>query len=91
MSRVYVAILQVAIANAQTLEEVERLNSLLQSGQIPGREQLKAAIGTTLPRPHALLWVGHVQNSHTVVLIIKMQLLVIFYFNNKFFLVEVKQ
>ncbi|KAK2194091.1 hypothetical protein NP493_2g03045 [Ridgeia piscesae] len=36
--------IKVAIANAQTLEEVERLNSLLQSGQIPGREQLKAAI-----------------------------------------------
>ncbi|KAI0224234.1 U2 small nuclear ribonucleoprotein A' [Lamellibrachia satsuma] len=34
--------IKAAIANAQTLEEVERLNSMLQSGQIPGREQLKA-------------------------------------------------
>ena len=25
-----------AIANAKTLEEVERLNAILQSGQIPG-------------------------------------------------------
>ena len=30
--------LQNAIANAKTLEEVERLNRLLQAGQIPGRE-----------------------------------------------------
>ena len=28
--------LQRAIANAKTLEEVERLNKLLQSGQVPG-------------------------------------------------------
>lgn len=30
--------LQAAIANAKTLEEVERLNQMLKTGQIPGRE-----------------------------------------------------
>ena len=29
---------QAAIVNAKTLEEVERLNKLLQAGQVPGRE-----------------------------------------------------
>lgn len=32
------SLIQKAIANAKTLEEVERLNHLLQSGQIPGQE-----------------------------------------------------
>ncbi|CAL1541396.1 unnamed protein product [Lymnaea stagnalis] len=33
-----VAAIRKAIANAQTLEEIERLNQLLKSGQIPGQE-----------------------------------------------------
>ena len=33
--------LQAAIANAKTLEEVERLNNMLKTGQIPGKAQLQ--------------------------------------------------
>lgn len=36
-----VAAIKAAIANAKTLEEVERLNNMLKSGQIPGREVRK--------------------------------------------------
>ena len=34
----FVYITQAAIANAKTLEEVERLNNMLKTGQIPGRD-----------------------------------------------------
>ena len=33
--------IQTAIANAKTLEEVERLNNMLKTGQIPGKETKK--------------------------------------------------
>lgn len=33
-------VFQAAIANAKTLEEVERLNNMLKTGQIPGRAAL---------------------------------------------------
>lgn len=33
-----IALIKTAIANAKTLEEVERLNQMLKTGQIPGRE-----------------------------------------------------
>ena len=33
--------IQTAIANAKTLEEVERLNNMLKTGQIPGKEAKK--------------------------------------------------
>ncbi len=36
--KVCVVWLQAAIVNAKTLEEVERLNKLLQAGHIPGKE-----------------------------------------------------
>lgn len=42
--------LQRAIANATTLEEVERLNQMLQAGQIPGTETLNGQ-GTILSLP----------------------------------------
>uniref|UniRef100_A0A2C9JHR1 U2A'/phosphoprotein 32 family A C-terminal domain-containing protein n=1 Tax=Biomphalaria glabrata TaxID=6526 RepID=A0A2C9JHR1_BIOGL len=40
-----VAAIRKAIASAQTLEEIERLNQMLKSGQIPGHEDLQKRAG----------------------------------------------
>ena len=45
LSLLYLSLTQAAIANAKTLEEVEMLNKMLQSGQIPGRENGKMPTG----------------------------------------------
>ena len=61
-------ILQAAIANAKTLEEVERLNQLLKTGQVPGSSTMNGKN----PTMYCLIYILHsiVFKVHLCVLIL---------------------